>query len=111
MDSDIKIPDIDTSGPNPFDIPEDLMKRLQEIDQIVGKTNEDTEESPKSLQEINEELLKLYQSDLQDSKTETKPEIPKPIEPVSKIIPPLQQIPESTLSRPKKAATNAKRNK
>ena len=60
LDEEIVVPNIDTSGPNPFEIPEDDLKRLKEIDEQLGIVDDDTTEPKKTITEINEELLKLY---------------------------------------------------
>jgi hypothetical protein len=60
LNTEIVILHIDTSGPNPFDIPPEMQARLREIDEKLGITG--AEELPtRSLDEINEDLLKLYQ--------------------------------------------------
>lgn len=74
LNTEIVIPRIDTSGPNPFEIPPDLQARLKEIDERLGITG--TEELPvRSLDEINEDLLKLYQEPVLrvEEVTEEKP--------------------------------------
>jgi hypothetical protein len=73
LNTEIVIPHIDTSGPNPFEIPPELQARLREIDEKLGITG--TEDLPtKSLDEINDELLKLYQEPQIPLEEEKKPE-------------------------------------
>jgi hypothetical protein len=60
LSTEIVIPHIDTSGPNPFDIPPELQARLREIDEKLGLTG-DQDLPTRSLDEINDDLLKLYQ--------------------------------------------------
>lgn len=65
LDTEINIPNIDLSGPNPFELSESVKKRLSEIDAKLG-FDDDGEELTKSLKEVNEELLQIYMRELKD---------------------------------------------
>lgn len=78
LNTEIVIPNIDTSGPNPFELDEATSARLREIDEKLG-IDEKTEaeivaKQPKrTMDEINDELLKLYQNQSEkDEKDSTK---------------------------------------
>ena len=63
LNTEIVIPKIDTSGPNPFELTDDLKARLAAIDEKLGTMSEPSDAQPtKTLDQINDELLKLYQS-------------------------------------------------
>jgi vacuolar-type H+-ATPase subunit I/STV1 len=73
LNTEIVIPHIDTSGPNPCDILPELQARLKEIDEKLGiKPGDDNQKALRSLNEINDDLLKLYQDPSEES--------PKPTE-------------------------------
>jgi hypothetical protein len=89
LNTEIVIPHIDTSGPNPFDIPPELQARLKEIDDKLGiKPGEDDGTPIRSLNDINDDLLKLYQEPSEES--------PKPPETVEPAKPAAKTKPEST---------------
>ncbi|EAY09934.1 hypothetical protein TVAG_482080 [Trichomonas vaginalis G3] len=62
LDEEIVIPNIDVSGPNPFEIDPDSMKRLKEIDEKLGTTDEDMKQPTRTMEEINNDIMKLYQN-------------------------------------------------
>ena len=65
LNTEIVIPKIDTSGPNPFELTDDVKARLREIDAKLGAIEEpgaDEGAPTKTLDQINDELLKLYQT-------------------------------------------------
>lgn len=72
LNTDIVIPKIDTSGPNPFELTPEVQARLKAIDEKLGWRDEDDAAPTKSLDEINDDLLKLYQEPA------TEPEAPDP---------------------------------
>ena len=71
LNEEIVIPNIDTSGPNPFEIPEDDLKRLKEIDEKLGFVEDENYQPTKTITEINDELLKLYSAPTTTSNTDT----------------------------------------
>lgn len=87
LNTDIVIPNIDTSGPNPFELDEATSARLKEIDEKLG-IDEKTEaeiaarQPKRTMDEINDELLKLYQNqtDKEDVKPSNQTENAKPPE-------------------------------
>lgn len=62
LNEEIVIPNIDVSGPNPFEIDADSLKRLKEIDEKLGTTEEDTKPPTRTMEEINNDILKLYKN-------------------------------------------------
>ncbi|KAH0795361.1 hypothetical protein GPJ56_000810 [Histomonas meleagridis] len=65
LENEPVIPKIDTTAPNPFDFTPEVASRLKEIDEKLGISDEvQSKNSIKSLDEVNQELLKLYQEDM-----------------------------------------------
>lgn len=62
LDEEIVIPNIDVSGPNPFEIDADSMKRLKEIDEKLGIKEEEMQAPTRTMEEINNDIMKLYQN-------------------------------------------------
>jgi hypothetical protein len=60
LNTEIVIPRIDLNASNPFEIPPELQARLREIDEKLGITG-DEQLPTRPLDEINDDLLKLYQ--------------------------------------------------
>jgi hypothetical protein len=80
LNTEIVIPHIDTSGPNPFDIPPELQARLKEIDEKLGIKPGDDEGLPlRSLDDIHDDLLKLYQEPAAEAGAPPEPQ-PEPVE-------------------------------
>ena len=115
LNTDIVIPDIDTSGPNPFELDPETAARLKEIDEKLGiADNDETPEPSKTMDQINDELLKLYQSQtevLNDKKPEEKSspqkQEPEPKSPKS----PQNQPTKAETGRPSAIAGMTNRNK
>jgi hypothetical protein len=99
LNTEIVIPHIDTSGPNPFDIPPELQARLREIDEKLGIKPGDDEGLPiRSLDDINDDLLKLYQEPATEAAAaEAPPAAAASAEPVEPVKPaPAKPKPEQT---------------
>jgi hypothetical protein len=95
LEQEIVIPRIDTNAPNPFDLDEATLARLKQIDEKLGIISGEEEEVPlRSLNEINDDLLKIYQSDQKEPTEEaaaTQPDkqttTEKPSDPVKGVRP------------------------
>lgn len=119
LNTDIVIPNIDTSGPNPFELDEATAARLKEIDEKLGIDEQAEAEAaakaPKrTMDEINNDLLKLYQSQSTSQENpESKAEAnPQPIETdtsLSKIPSPKKEQPKAVPSLRPKAPKMSKR--
>jgi hypothetical protein len=81
LNTDIVIPKIDTSGPNPFEFTPDVQARLKAIDEKLGWRDEDDAGPTKTLDEINDDLLKLYQE------PPPEPDAPEPAAEPEKLAP------------------------
>lgn len=112
LNTDIVIPNIDTSGPNPFELDEATSARLKEIDAKLG-IDEKTEaeiaaKQPKrTMDEINDELLKLYQNQTdkdEKSASDQKKSDQKPPEPAPTPAPSKESATDSQISSPVKGA-------
>ncbi|OHS92734.1 hypothetical protein TRFO_12273 [Tritrichomonas foetus] len=69
LNTEIVVPNIDTSGPNPFELDAATAARLKEIDEKLGITGKDDEAAPtKTMDQINDELMKLYSNQTTDEK-------------------------------------------
>lgn len=108
LEKEVTIPEIDLSGPNPFEITGDLASRLKEIDEKLGYST-DGETTAKSLQEINEELLKIYSKDAPPNPNPAPQPIVEPVaEAPKEEVLPSEPVPSSKNS-PKKSAPNSHR--
>lgn len=108
LNTDIVIPKIDTSGPNPFELTPDVAARLKEIDEKLGideNEEKNAEQPTKTMDELNQELLELYRSEEKppedepsDSQkaTDSKPQQTK--DHAMSDLKPLQIAPPSTIS-------------
>ncbi|OHT02647.1 hypothetical protein TRFO_07082 [Tritrichomonas foetus] len=64
LDIDNFLLKFDTSGPNPFDFDDKSLARLKEIDGKLGIDDSENRKKPtKTICEINDELMKLYQDE------------------------------------------------
>lgn len=116
LDEDIVIPEIDVSGPNPFEMSDDQMKRLKEIDEQLGFKDEEEKEPTKTMAELNDELLKLYtqqasaqaQANAEENEPKTPQSATNPKSPPvpskglksAPSVPPISMKPTSIASRP-----------
>jgi hypothetical protein len=85
LEKEIVIPHIDTSGPNPFDLDAASLARLKEIDAKLGITEADEAGPVRSIGEINEDLIKLYQPRDEEEGGQAKAPEVKASEPVKPV--------------------------